>query len=132
MARNVKHAGKVDGAAAIKGGEPFGETFQKSTTHAPELRKGVSEGKTSGKIKSNGVISQAAGPTMTCNDPAVEFPSLPGKERESKIIAESATKGAKPPKTGGDPVDGGGRKGTGLKSSYDKSGRTDRTSQSFR
>lgn len=127
MARNVKHAGKVDGDAQIKSGEPFGSTFQKSTTHAPELRKGVETGKSSGKIAPNGIVATAAGPTITCNDPAVKFPSRMAPELKSKVIAETGNKGNAPENTveaGGQA--GGGRKGYGLAKSYEKSGKSDK------
>lgn len=126
MARNVKHSGKVDGGSAIHGGEPFGTTFQKSTTHAPELRKGVSRGKDSGKIGVNGVVPQAQGPTFTCNDSAISFPSKMAAERHSKVINEKSGHGMDPPdtvKSGGE--QGGGRTGYGLKKAYEKSGRED-------
>jgi hypothetical protein len=123
MARNVKHAGKVSGSAQIESGEPFGTTFQRSSTHAPELRKGVSTSQ-KGKVAVNGVVAVAEGPTFTCNDPAISFPSRPAPVKHSKVIADREGSGMAPPRT----VPGtatGAASSDHLKRSYEKSGRTD-------
>lgn len=131
MARNVMHSGKVSGSAQIESGEPFGTTFQRSTTHAPTLKGSSTSPK--GKIAPNGIVPQASGPTVTCNDPAIDFPSRPAKKDSSKTIDTSTSRleasGINTVGTAG--VDGGGRKGYGLAKSYDKKGRTDKTSHSL-
>lgn len=49
------------------GGTQFGTTL--SNSHNVSFNKG-----SKGGTKSNGVISQKTGATLTCNDPAVNFP----------------------------------------------------------
>lgn len=134
MARNVKHSGKPDGSAAIKSGEPFGTTFQRSTTHAPELRKGVQTGKTTGKIAPNGIMcGPTGGDTFTVNRPAVNFPSASPRPRKGadgdatgKTIDSRQTGAFEPPDTVDRQATGhAGTRTYDLKGSYDKKGRTD-------
>lgn len=119
---NVRHTGKPDGTNAIHDGEPFGDTFQRSTTHAPTLKG--SDTKPSHKIGVNGVVSQATGATFTVNRPAVDFPSRPAPERESKVIKSTSGHGMSPPDTVGSVATGAtGSKTYPLKPSYNKRGR---------
>ncbi len=119
---NVRHTGKPDGTNAIRDGEPFGDTFQRSTTHAPTLKG--SDTKPRGKEAVNGVFSQEEGATFTVNKPAVDFPSKPAPLRESKVLKSTSGHGMSPPDTIGPVATGAtGSKTYPLKPSYEKRGR---------
>lgn len=68
-------------------GQPSGTTFQKSTT------KSFNKGNSGGSAP-NGIIAQKAGPTLTCNDPAVNFPSASTSPARggSKVVKSGSAK----------------------------------------
>jgi hypothetical protein len=149
--RNVTHAGKVSGSAQIvpqKQGPTFtcndpviGET--NTSGHNKLMRGKDNRGKTQpshGAHKDVGartIVPEKAGPTITCNDPAIDFPygespihkpvndlqhGLP--DSTGKVIASNMRRlTADRIKTVGDTDDGGGREGYGLKKSYEKKGK---------
>jgi hypothetical protein len=82
MARNVKHAGKVDGTSAIHAQET-GPTLIKN-----DPAKFHGAGKTHGKTPANGVIEQGHGAIFHCNETHIPTMNADKPPRDSKSIGE--------------------------------------------
>lgn len=76
-------------------GQPSGTTFQKSTTQS--FNKG-----NSGGSAPNGIIPVKAGATITCNDPAINFPKASSTPAHggSKLVKSASAKQFVPNGTG--------------------------------
>lgn len=81
MARNVTHAGKVDGDRQIVPQAP-GATFTRN-----DPAKFPNHGQASGKTPSNGVVREGEGPTITCNETLIPTPNA-DKPPKYKHIAD--------------------------------------------
>lgn len=78
----------------IRSGKPvagtqFGTTL--SNSHNVSFNKG-----NFGGSAPNGIVPQKAGPTITCNDPAINFPKASTSPKATKVVKSGSAKGYVP------------------------------------